>query len=160
MFEGQARQERHDTSKALYAYKQGDRDPVGPHVLKMIGYMEYLATLGSSIGLEAQIDLILRSLNNNYSQFVINYNMNEIDKTPTKLLAMLKNVETKIQKASSAPIMMMNKGSAKRKGKWKGKKRTRSKPAATPKTTPKKDLKPGGGVAKGDTCHYCKKRGH
>ncbi|XP_074347544.1 uncharacterized protein LOC141686405 [Apium graveolens] len=59
MFEGQARQERSDTSKAFYACKQGDRDPVGPHVLKMISYMEYLATLGSAIGPEAQIDLIL-----------------------------------------------------------------------------------------------------
>ena len=54
MFEGQARQERFDTFKALNACKQGDRDPVGPHVLKMIGYMEYLATLGSALGAEHQ----------------------------------------------------------------------------------------------------------
>ena len=67
MFEGQAHQERFDTSKALYAYKQGDRDPVAPHVLKMIGYMEYLATLGSALNPEAQIDLILQSLNRSYA---------------------------------------------------------------------------------------------
>ncbi|XP_074376919.1 uncharacterized protein LOC141718413 [Apium graveolens] len=83
-----ARQERFDTSKTLYAWKQGDRDPVGPHVLKMIGYMEYLATLGSTI-----------------------------DKTPTELLAVLKTAETNIQKASLPPIMMVNKGSAKEKSK-------------------------------------------
>ncbi|XP_074359594.1 uncharacterized protein LOC141699383 [Apium graveolens] len=160
MFEGQDRQERFDTSKALYACKQGDRDPVGPHVLKMIGYMEYLATLGSAIGPEAHIDPILQSSNNNYAQFVMNYSMNEIDKTPTKLLAMLKTAETNIQKASLAPIMTVNKGSAKGKGKWKGKKRMGSKPAVTPKTAPKQALKPGGGVAKGDTCYYYKKLGH
>ncbi|XP_074323451.1 uncharacterized protein LOC141660370 [Apium graveolens] len=160
MFEEQARQERFDTSKALYACKQGDRDPIGPHVLKMIGYMEYLVTLGSAIGLEARIDQILQSLNNNYAQFIMNYNMNEIDKTPTELLAMLKTVETNIQKASPAPIMMVNKGSAKGKGKWKGKKRMGSKSTAAFKTAPKQALKPGGGVAKGDTCHYCKKPCH
>ncbi|XP_074336987.1 uncharacterized protein LOC141674165 [Apium graveolens] len=96
MFEGQAHQERFDTSKALYACKHGDHDLVGPHVMKMIGYMEYLATMGSAIGPEAQTDLILQYLNNNYAQFVMNYNMNEIDKTPTELLAMLKTVETNI----------------------------------------------------------------
>ncbi|XP_074328243.1 uncharacterized protein LOC141666132 [Apium graveolens] len=160
MFEGHAHQERFNTSKDLYACKQGDRDPVRPHVLKMIGYMEYLATLGSAIGPEAQIDLILQSLNSNYAQFVMNYNMNKIDKAPTELLAMLKTVETNIQKASPSPIMMVNTGSAKGKGKWKGKKRMGSKPAVTPKTAPKQSLNPGGGVAKGDTCHYCKKLGH
>ncbi|XP_074376943.1 uncharacterized protein LOC141718454 [Apium graveolens] len=153
MFEGRARQERFDISKALYVCKLGDRDPVGPHVLKMIGYMEYLGTMGSAIGPEAQIDLILQSLNKNYAQFVMNYNMNEIDKTLMELLAMLKTIDINIQKASPAPIMMVNKGSAKGKGKWKGKKRMGSKSVAAHKTAPKHALKPGGGVAKGDTCH-------
>ncbi|XP_074355977.1 uncharacterized protein LOC141695643 [Apium graveolens] len=122
--------------------------------------MEYLATLGSAIGPEAQIDLILQYLNINYAQFIMNYNMNEIDKTPTEFLAMLKTAETNIQKASPVPIMMVNKESAKGKGKWKGKKRMGSKSAAAPKTAPKQALKPGGGVAKGDICHYCKKSSH
>ena len=58
MFQEQARQERLNMSKALYSYKQG-AGPVGPHVLKMIGYIEYLEHLGFPIGREAQIDLIL-----------------------------------------------------------------------------------------------------
>ncbi|XP_074337000.1 uncharacterized protein LOC141674178 [Apium graveolens] len=127
MFEGHARQDRFNTSKDFYTFKQGECDSVGPPVLKMIGYMEYLATLGSAISPEAQIDLILQYLNDNYAQLLMNYNMNEIDKTPTELLAMLKTVETNIQKASHAPIMMA--------------------------------LKPRGGAANGDTCHYCKKPG-
>lgn len=141
MFESQARQERFDTSKALYACKQGDRDPVGPHVLKMIGYIERLATLGFPIGAEAQTDLILQSLNNNYAHFVVNYHMNEIDKTPTELLAMLRTTETNLTKIAPAPIMMVNKGNAKGKGKWKGKKKIGSK-SANPKPAFKKALKP------------------
>ena len=79
--------------------------------------MEYLATLGSALNPEAQIDLILQSLNISYTQFVMNYNMNEIDKTHTELLAMLKTAETNIQKASPASIMMVSKGNAKGQGK-------------------------------------------
>lgn len=72
MFEGQARQEMLDSSRALDTCKQGDRDPVGPHVPKMIGHIEYLATLGFLIGPEVPIDLILQSLNSSYAQFVMN----------------------------------------------------------------------------------------
>ncbi|XP_074323554.1 uncharacterized protein LOC141660467 [Apium graveolens] len=104
MFEEQARQESFDTFKSLNACKQGEYDLVGLHVLRMIGYTEYLAKFGAPISMEHQIDLILKSLNNSYSKFVMNYNMNEIDKNPTELLAILKIVETSIQKASHAPM--------------------------------------------------------
>lgn len=53
MFEGQVHRERFDTSKALYTFKQGDRDPVGLHVLKVIRYIDYLVTLDFPIGPEA-----------------------------------------------------------------------------------------------------------
>ncbi|KAL8155257.1 hypothetical protein AgCh_000580 [Apium graveolens] len=81
----------------------------------MIGYIEYLAKFSAPIAMEHQIDLILQYLNNSYSQFVMNYNINEIDKNLTELLAMLKTVETNIQKASPAPMLMVNKGKAKGK---------------------------------------------
>lgn len=162
MFQEQARQERFNTSKALYSCKQGN-NPVGPHVLKMIGYIDYLDRLGFPIGREAQIDLILQSLNNNYAQFIMTFNMTEQDRTPTELLALLKTTEANMQKApENAPILMVGNKGAKGKGKWKGKKRIGSKTDAPSKPTSKKALKPKGGVAKpakGD-CHYCKKPGH
>ena len=65
MFQEQARQERFNTSKALFACKQLN-NPVGPHVLKMIGYIDYLECLGFGLAQEAQIDIILQSLNINY----------------------------------------------------------------------------------------------
>ncbi|XP_074351360.1 uncharacterized protein LOC141690462 [Apium graveolens] len=143
MFEGKAHQERFDTSKSLYACKQGDRDPGGPHVLKMIG-------------LEAQIDLNLQSLNIKYAWFVMNYNMNKINKTLIGVLVMFKTTETNIQNASPPLIMMVNKWSAKAKGKLKRKKRMGFK-SIVPKTSPKQALNLGEGVTKGDTCHYYKK---
>ena len=160
MFASQTRQERFNTSKSLFNCKQGASEPVGPHVLKMIGYIEYLETLGFPIGPETGIDLIMNSLNNKFTQFVVNYNMNEFDKTPTELLHMLRTYETNMKTAEPAPILMVgNKGKAKGKGKWKGKKKIGSDSTPKPKSGPKLALKPKGGVAKGE-CHYCKKAGH
>ena len=102
----------------------------------------------------------MNSLNNKFTQFVINYNMNEFDKTPTELLAMLRTYETNMKTVEPASILMVgNKGKAKGKGKWKGKKKTGSDSTPKPKSGPKQALKLKGGVAKGE-CHYCKKTGH
>ncbi|KAL8109335.1 hypothetical protein AgCh_025432 [Apium graveolens] len=124
------------------------------------GELGYLAKLGAPITMEHQIDLILQSLNSRYSQFVMNYNMNEIDKNPTELLAMLKTAETNIQKASLAPMLMVNKRKAKGKGKWKYKKKMRSKSNVNLKPVPTKALNPKCGVPKVGDCHYYKKPGH
>ncbi|PNX91697.1 hypothetical protein L195_g047830, partial [Trifolium pratense] len=44
LYQEQARHERFDVSKALFQTKEGS--PVGPHVLKVIGYVENLERLG------------------------------------------------------------------------------------------------------------------
>ncbi|XP_017628521.1 uncharacterized protein LOC108471409 [Gossypium arboreum] len=61
--------------------KLAEGSPVGPHVLKMIGYIESLFKLGFPLGQELATDVILQSLPDSYNQFVLNFNMNEIDKT-------------------------------------------------------------------------------
>jgi gag-polypeptide of LTR copia-type len=81
LYQGQARQERYDTSKALFQCKMAEGTPVGTHVLKMIGYIESLEKLGFKLRKELATDVILQSLPESYSQFIINFNMNEIDKT-------------------------------------------------------------------------------
>nr|XP_017225116.1 PREDICTED: uncharacterized protein LOC108201333 [Daucus carota subsp. sativus] len=151
MFASQTRQERFNTSQSLFNCKQGASELVGPHVLKMIGYLEYLETLGFPISPETGIDLIMNSLNNKFTQFVVNYNMNEFDKKPTELLHMLRTYETNMKIAEPAPILMVgNKGKAKGKSKWKGKKKIGSDSTPKPKSGPKQALKPKGGVAKGE----------
>ncbi|XP_074570705.1 uncharacterized protein LOC141827377 [Curcuma longa] len=49
--------------------------------------------LGFPLGQELATDLILQSLPESYSQFVMNYNMNEIDKPLPELLSMLRTAE-------------------------------------------------------------------
>ncbi|KAG8491316.1 hypothetical protein CXB51_014460 [Gossypium anomalum] len=50
LYEGQTRQEKYDTSKALFRCKMMEGTPVGTHVLKMIGYIESLEKLGFPLG--------------------------------------------------------------------------------------------------------------
>ena len=86
--------------------------------------------------------------------------MNEIDKTPTELMVMLRTAETNMKMAETCFYMMVaNKGKAKGKGKWKGKNKNASASASKPKANPKQALKPKGAIEKGD-CHYCGKPGH
>ncbi|KAK8555327.1 hypothetical protein V6N12_009475 [Hibiscus sabdariffa] len=46
IYEGQARQERYETSKALFQCKMTEGTPVGAHVIKMMGYIQTLEKLG------------------------------------------------------------------------------------------------------------------
>ncbi|KAA3484650.1 Retrovirus-related Pol polyprotein from transposon TNT 1-94 [Gossypium australe] len=47
LHEGQACQERYETSKPLFRCKMLEGTPVGTHILKMMGYIEGLEKLGS-----------------------------------------------------------------------------------------------------------------
>ncbi|KAK8980522.1 hypothetical protein V6N11_081987 [Hibiscus sabdariffa] len=62
IYEGQARQERYETSKALLQCKMTEGTPVGAHVIKMMGYVQMLEKLGFPLKNELAIDLILQSL--------------------------------------------------------------------------------------------------
>jgi hypothetical protein len=62
MFENQARVERYNISKALFACKLAEGSPVSPHVIKMMGYIETLAKLGCKFKDHLANDVILLSL--------------------------------------------------------------------------------------------------
>src|SRR5205809_5683937 len=53
---------------------------VSSHVIKMIGYIENLERLGFPYNQDLAIDIILRSLPPSYSSFIMNYNMNGLEK--------------------------------------------------------------------------------
>jgi len=85
LYEEQARHERFDVSKALFSTNLSEGSSVGPHVLKMIGYVESLARLGLPLERELVVDLILQSLPEIFGQFVQNFLMNEMDVTLPQL---------------------------------------------------------------------------
>jgi hypothetical protein len=98
MFENQARTERYNISKSLFACKLVEGSPVRPHVIKMIGYIETLEKLGSEPKPDLAIDVILQSVPASYEPFIMNFQMNGMEKTLAGLHGMLKIVEESIKK--------------------------------------------------------------
>ncbi|KAK9044504.1 hypothetical protein V6N11_058404 [Hibiscus sabdariffa] len=141
IYEGQARQERYETSKALFLCKMIEGTPVGAHVIKMMGYIQTWEKLGFSLKDELATDLILQSLPDSFKPFVLNFNMNEINKTLPQLLGMLRTAEVDMKKGGSKSILTFRE--AKRKEK-KG----------------KNALKPKEGISKDGKCLHCEKSGH
>ncbi|XP_024632659.1 uncharacterized protein [Medicago truncatula] len=81
--EEKARHESFDVSNALFSTKLLEGSPVGPHVLKMIGYVENLARSGLPLKRERVVDLILQSLPESFSHFVTNFLMNDMEISST-----------------------------------------------------------------------------
>ena len=68
------------------------------HGLKMLGYIERLASLGFAMDVELSEDLILQSLPDSYASFILNYQMNKITTSIPELINMLKTVEEAVKK--------------------------------------------------------------
>nr|GFC85525.1 zinc finger, CCHC-type [Tanacetum cinerariifolium] len=69
------------------------RKSVSAHVLEIKGYMDQLHDLGKSFDNDMTINLINRSLNKDFGDFVRNFNMHCVGKTVTELHALLIDYE-------------------------------------------------------------------
>ena len=84
----------------------------------MFGYYNHLTQLGVNLPVDSVIDRVLQSLPPSYKGFVMNYNMQGMNKTIPKLFAMLKAAEVEIEKEHQ--VLMVNKTTSfKKKGKGK-----------------------------------------
>ncbi|KAL4346901.1 hypothetical protein GQ457_17G009080 [Hibiscus cannabinus] len=155
IYEGQARQERYEISKALFQCKMSEGSPVGAHVIKMMGYIQTLEKLGFALNDELAIDVVLQLFPDSFSQFILNFNMNEIEKTLPQLLGMLRTAEGNMKKGESKSVLMVREA----KGKGKGKKVAKFKGNGKTKPKGKEALKPKGGVSKDGKCFHCGKNG-
>ena len=124
------------------------------HILRMCGYHNHLTQLGVNLPDDSVIDKVLQSLPPSYKSFVMNYNMQGMDKTILELFAMLKAAEVEIKKEHQ--VLMVNKTTSfKKKGKGKkGNFKKNSKPVAAQVKKPKSGPKPE------TECFYCKRTGH
>ncbi|KAK8705093.1 hypothetical protein V6N13_048701 [Hibiscus sabdariffa] len=155
IYEGQARQERYETSKALFQCKMSEGSlVVGAHVIKMMGYIQTLEKLGFPFKDESATNVILQSLPDSFKPFVLNFNMNKINKNLPQLLGMLRTAESDLKKNGSNSILTI------REGKGKGKKKVRSKGNGKCKPKGNDALKPEGGISKEGKCFHCDKTKH
>src|SRR5215216_5456419 len=121
MFQAQAKTERYQVSQALLSCKLKDGDPLSPHVIKMVGYVQSLERLGYPISEEFATDIILNSLPSAYGKFISNYHMHGMDKKLTELHGMLKQAEADLKKGVSQVLTVQNKAKFK-KSSWTKKK--------------------------------------
>ena len=131
-----------------------ENSSVSEHILIMSGYHNHLTQLGVNLPDDSVIDRVLQSLPPSYKGFVMNYNMQGMDKTIPELFAMLKAAEVEIKKEHQ--VLMVNKTTSFKK-KGKGKKRNfkkNAKQVATPRKKPKARPKPK------IECFYYKGTGH
>ena len=118
IFQANAQIERYEVSNKFYNCKMEENSSVSEHILKMSGYNNHLIQLGVNLPDDSVIDRIFQSLPPSYKSFVMNYNMQGMDKTIPKLFAMLKAAEVEIKKEHQ--VLMVNKTTSfKKKGKGK-----------------------------------------
>ena len=155
IFQANARIERYEVSNKFYSCKMEENSSVSEHILKMSGYNNHLIQLGVNLPDDSVIDRILQSLPPSYKSFVMNYNMQGMNKTIPELFAMLKAAEVEIKKEHQ--VLMVNKTTSfkkKGKGKKKGNFKKNSKQVAVQEKKPKSGPKPE------TECFYCKQTGH
>ena len=114
----------------------------------------HLTQLGVNLPDDSVIARVLQSLPPSYKGFVMNYNMQGMEKTIPELFAILKAVEVEIKKEHQ--VLMVNKTTSfKKKGKGKkGSFHKNSKPVTAQAKKPKSGPKPE------TECFYCKGTGH
>ena len=109
-------------------------------ILIMSGYHNQLTQLGVNLPDDSVIDRFLQSLPPSYKGFVMNYNMQGMNKTIPELFAMLKAAEVEIKKEHQ--VLMVNKTtSLKKRGKGKkGNFKKNGKKVVAQEKKPKLDL--------------------
>ncbi|KAJ9566408.1 hypothetical protein OSB04_002374 [Centaurea solstitialis] len=136
MFQTQARAERYDATRALNACKMAKGTSVSDHVMKMKRHIDHLERLGHPVPLQLATDTILNSLTEDYKQFVINYNMNNMEKTIAELHSMLKTAKLSMGTGTKTKdVLMVGDGGAKRKRRHGNTSKGKSQPQASQSVT-------------------------
>ncbi|KAJ9544419.1 hypothetical protein OSB04_024126 [Centaurea solstitialis] len=116
MFQTQARTERYDATKAFNECKMVKGTSVSDHVMKMKRHLDHLERLGHPVPLQLATDTILNSLSEDYRPFVVNYNINNMEKTIAELHSMLKTAELNMgNKNKTKDVLMVKDGGVKKK---------------------------------------------
>ncbi|KAJ9542608.1 LOW QUALITY PROTEIN: hypothetical protein OSB04_029114 [Centaurea solstitialis] len=85
---------------------------VSDHVMKMKRHIDHLERLGHPLATDTQ----LNSLSEDYKQFVINYNMNNMEKTIAELHSMLKTAELSMGTGTKTKDVLMMVGAKRKRG--------------------------------------------
>ncbi|KAL0434383.1 UNVERIFIED_CONTAM: hypothetical protein Slati_2772600 [Sesamum latifolium] len=146
---------------------------VHSHGVKMLSLVEKLKDLKAGLDNDTYIDVILQSLPPFYDLFIVNYNMNGLEKSIHELINMLVQYEATTHKSEPA-VLVGEASTSKAKGKgarrWKRKKgkgtaitATASTGGAPPAAPKRKGKGKVGGFQRSkanDICMHCQGKGH
>ena len=79
-FQTHARVETYETSDKYFAYKMEENSAASEHVHRMSGHYNRLNLVGVNLPDDSVIDRILQSLPPSYKSFMMNYNMQGMDR--------------------------------------------------------------------------------
>ena len=79
-----------------------ENSSVSEHILKMSRYHNHLTQLGVNLPDDSVIDRVLQSLPPSYKGFVMNYNMQGMDKIIPELFAYAQSCERRNQERASS----------------------------------------------------------
>ncbi|KAK1647932.1 hypothetical protein QYE76_065737 [Lolium multiflorum] len=153
IFETHAAVESYEASKQFFSCMMEEGSSVSEHMFAMSGHAKKLSDMGMMIPNQLGIHRVLQSLPPSYKNFVMNYNMHNMNKDLPELFSMLKS-EVEIKKENQ--VLMVNKTTGfKKQGKPnKGNFKKGGKKVAThpekPKAGPKPEI----------VWYYCQGKGH
>ena len=92
--------QRYELVRKLFRSRMSEGMSVESHVAQMIADIDELATMGIVFEAGITIDMVLQSLPDSWRQFIINYNLMNIDDTLGELLSTLKEAEKELLKGN------------------------------------------------------------
>ncbi|KAL0367091.1 UNVERIFIED_CONTAM: hypothetical protein Sradi_3599200 [Sesamum radiatum] len=144
------RQIRYAVAKEFFGARMIEGSSVREHGVMMLSLVEKLKDLQADFEKVATyVDVILQSLPPSFDQFIINYNMNELEQSLYTLINMLVQYETTIEKSTPSVLVgeaSTSKAKSKFAGREKRKKDETSSIAASTLSAPVTPL--GGGKGK------------
>ncbi|KAL0427659.1 UNVERIFIED_CONTAM: Transposon Ty2-GR1 Gag-Pol polyprotein [Sesamum latifolium] len=116
---------RYAATKVCFGTKMAEGSSVQSHRVKMLSLVEKLEDLKAGLNNDTYIDVILQSLPSSYDPFIVNYDMNGLEKSIHELINMLVQYEATTHKSEPA-VLVGEASTSKTKGKgarrWKRKK--------------------------------------
>ena len=151
----QSRSARYEISKQLFQAKMPEGSDVGTHVQRMIRLIEQLENLEFYMDFNLHLDLILQSLPESFSQFIVNFHMNKIECTLANLHNMLVTAQKAMTSKGKEKLLVASTSGKTKKNK---KNKKNSVPKSSVGVSKKKGKKKQ--VADKGKCFHCGKDGH
>ncbi|KAL0448743.1 UNVERIFIED_CONTAM: hypothetical protein Slati_1430700 [Sesamum latifolium] len=164
---------RYAAAKTFFGTKMAEGSSVHSHEVKMLFLLEKLEDLKAGLNNDTYIDVILQSLPPSYNPFIVNYNMNRLEKSIHELINMLVQYEA-ITHMSELTVLVGEASTSKAKGKgarrWKRKKgkgtavtttaSSGGAPPASPKGKGKGKVEGSQRSKANDVCMHCQGKGY